>query len=126
MLDTRPTVTMQVSSTCVCKCRDDNIQFRAEYGFNVAGRILIQMTSPEPAASKEAERLPFHLLYGAERRLCLETKWTTTLSLDDWGIIMSKYFTAAIRCTKHSENIRWNNQSPNCINTEPKHAFRKQ
>ncbi|KAA8584018.1 hypothetical protein FQN60_015226, partial [Etheostoma spectabile] len=35
MLDTRPTVTMQVSNTCVG--RHDQIQFRTQYGLNTAG-----------------------------------------------------------------------------------------
>lgn len=46
-----------------------------------AAVILFQITSPEPAALKEAERLPFHLLYEAKRRSCLKTKWNTAFTL---------------------------------------------
>lgn len=83
----------------LCVYQGDNIQFRAECGFNTAGGLLIQITSPEPVASKEAERLLFRLLCGAKCHLCLKIKWTTTFSL---GNINSNILQQLLLCSKYT------------------------
>lgn len=71
--------------------------------------MWIQVNSPEPAAWTEAERSLFRWLYGAKRRLYLQTKWTAAFSL---GIIMKQFLQqllACSTCAKHSDNVRPNN-----------------
>lgn len=72
MLDTRPTVTMQVSSTCARVCVDGQL-FSQEQNI-LSCKVLTRKASPAPAASTGAERSLFRLLCAVKRRLSLHAE----------------------------------------------------
>lgn len=77
MLDTRPTVTMQVSSTCVSVTKWHQLKKKCIFG--VFQQVLMWKTLPGPAASMGAELLLFHWLYAAKRHWCLKTNWAKSI-----------------------------------------------